>query len=105
MENNFLEQRKSKTNIRNTMSNEKFVNLGSAYITAFDERRKLSEALQAQYENFEVLARPGIFLTKDNEDLPLFGPQMPIEKIISRTRLRQPSRWSHIVYKRQLWTN
>ena len=70
------------------MSNEKFVNLGSAYITAFDERRKLSEALQAQYENFEVLARPGIFLTKDNEDLPLFGPQMPIEKIISRTRLK-----------------
>ena len=70
------------------MSNEKFVNLGSAYITGFDERRKLSEALQAQYENFEVLARPGIFLTKDNEDLPLFGPQMPIEKIISRTRLK-----------------
>ena len=78
MENNFLEQRKSKANIRDNMSNKKFVNLGSAYITGFDERRKLSESLQQAYDNFEVSAKPGIFLTKDGEDLPLFGPQLII---------------------------
>ncbi len=88
MENNFLEQRKSKANIRDNMSNKKFVNLGSAYITGFDERRKLSESLQQAYDNFEVSAKPGIFLTKDGEDLPLFGPQMPVEKVLSRTRLK-----------------
>jgi hypothetical protein len=69
------------------MSNEKFVNLGSAYITGFDQRRKLAEALQQAYNNFETSAKPGIFLTKDGEDLPLFGPQQPIEKVFSRTRL------------------
>lgn len=70
------------------MSNEKFVNLGSAYITGFDERRRLNTAVQQQIENFEILAKPGIFLTKDGEDLPVFGPQMPIEKVLSRTKVK-----------------
>ncbi len=75
------------------MSNEKFVNLGSAYTTGFDERRQ-----QHQFTTKEGLQRGHLFLTKDEEDLPLFGPRMPIEKLISRTETKGKKAGGRILF-------
>ena len=63
----------------------KKINLGSAYNTNVDERRIQDEALELFGKN-QLKTNPQLFLIADFEDLPVFGPLKPIEKIISRRK-------------------
>ena len=67
--------------------NKKNVSLATAYTTAYDKRRvKENKILDFINNNRNEVEKRGQFLLKDNEDLPSFGPLMPIEKIISRDK-------------------
>ena len=67
--------------------NKKDVSLATAYTTAYDKRRtKQKKILDFINNNKEEVESRGQFLLKDTEDLPSFGPVMPIEKIFSRSK-------------------
>jgi hypothetical protein len=77
----------------------KNISLSSAYTTAYDKRRERhDEKIKFINNNKRELEKRGQFLLKDTEDLPSFGPVMPIEKIFSRSKNRNGPTGGRILF-------
>ena len=65
---------------------KKKVNSEGAYNVLKDDFRLIEQCVQEQIDSELVPSRSksGVYLNQDCEDLPVFGPKAPIEKVISR---------------------
>ena len=69
-----------------SIENNKMITLGSAYSVGYDKRRMIQQSNDNLVKKKPELFESGVFLIKDNEDLPSFGPVMGLEKIVSRSK-------------------
>ena len=74
------------------------VNSSDGYRVLADcARLKVTEEIQKLIDSGVIPDRSGIYLTEDDEDMPIYGPVSPIEKVISRKMIRGNRSGSRIV--------